>query len=151
MELCWLGWSPLLALPARAPFPNSFSLFSKPFACHTSKNSRVSPATATDPKTDVSKSCICHTSEAPGWGWLCVNFSLGPIGGVDPHVLRGEVAGPIAGLGFAGVQIHNQWNVLGEKFVAGGALVEIERLATPQHGDASHLYVHKRRIKLNSG
>src|SRR6266581_7928963 len=116
MELCWLGWSPLPALPARAPFPNSFSLFSKPFACHTSKNSPVSPATATDPKTDVSKSCICHTSEPPGGDGFLFNFSLGPIRRVDPHVLRGEVAGPVAGLGFASVQVHDQRNVLGEKF-----------------------------------
>src|SRR6266568_1491639 len=37
----------------------------KCFPCHTSENSPVSPTIATDPKTLVSKSCICHTSETP--------------------------------------------------------------------------------------
>src|SRR5712664_1007300 len=32
-----------------------------------------------------------------------MEFSLGPIGGIDAHVLRREVAGPVAGHGFAGV------------------------------------------------
>ncbi len=39
---------------------------SSPFPCHTSKNSPVSPTIATDPKTLLSKSCICPTSETPG-------------------------------------------------------------------------------------
>src|SRR6266568_6801050 len=37
----------------------------KSFPCHTSENSPVSPAIATDPKTHLSKSCICHTSDIP--------------------------------------------------------------------------------------
>src|SRR5690349_7253401 len=45
---------------------------------------------------------------------------LGPIRGIDPHIFRSEVAGPIAGFGFANMQIHDQRNVLGEKLVAGG-------------------------------
>src|SRR5260370_4659995 len=40
-------------------------VFAKSFPCHTSENSPVSPAIATDPKTPLSKSCICHTSETP--------------------------------------------------------------------------------------
>ena len=36
------------------------------FPCHTSENSLVSPMSATDPKTHVSKPSICHTSETPG-------------------------------------------------------------------------------------
>src|SRR5258708_5330222 len=52
-----------------------------------------------------------------------MEFSLGPIGGIDAHVLRREVAGPVARTGFARVQVHNQGNVFGKKFVACGALV----------------------------
>jgi len=39
--------------------------FPKFFPCHTSENSPVSLGIATDPKTPLSKSCICHTSETP--------------------------------------------------------------------------------------
>jgi len=50
-----------------------FQLFrhtsSNSFPCHTSENSPVSPTIATDPKTHLSKSCTCHTSETPR-GWL---------------------------------------------------------------------------------
>src|SRR6266581_892833 len=42
------------------------SLSPKLFPCHTSENSPVSPAIATDPKTPLCKSRICHTSETPG-------------------------------------------------------------------------------------
>src|SRR6266851_4088725 len=37
----------------------------KSFPCHRSENSPVSPIIATDPKTHLSKSCICHTSDIP--------------------------------------------------------------------------------------
>src|SRR5260370_12223542 len=76
---------------------------------------------------------------------------LGPIGGIDPDVFRCEVAGPVTGSSFARVQIHHQRNVFAEKFVAGGAFVEIERLAAPQDGNARHFDVHKSGIKLHSG
>src|ERR1700694_5884853 len=68
-----------------------------------------------------------------------VNFSLGPITCIDADVLRSEVASPVASHGFTCVQIHDHGNVFGKKFVAGGALVEIERLAAPQGRDARHL------------
>jgi len=42
----------------RSPSPKSFP-------CHTSENSPISPATATDPKTPISNPCVCHTSETP--------------------------------------------------------------------------------------
>src|SRR5438309_11649821 len=45
-----------------------------------------------------------------------VNFSLGPVACIDADVLRSEVAGPVAGHGFARVQIHDQRNVFGKKF-----------------------------------
>jgi len=38
----------------------------KSFPCHRSKNSPVSPAIATDPRTALSNPCVCHTSETPG-------------------------------------------------------------------------------------
>ncbi len=44
--------------PCREGFPNSFR-------CHRSEKAPVSPTIATDPKTHLSKSCICHTSETP--------------------------------------------------------------------------------------
>ncbi len=47
------------------------SLSPKLFPCHTSENSPVSPAIATDPKTPLCKSRICHTSETPGG---CLSF-----------------------------------------------------------------------------
>ncbi len=37
----------------------------KSFPCHRSKNSPVSPAIATDPRTALSNPCVCHTSETP--------------------------------------------------------------------------------------
>src|SRR5229473_5442499 len=80
-----------------------------------------------------------------------MEFSLGPIGGIDAHVLRREVAGPVARHGFTRVQIYNQRNVFGKKFVAGGALVEIERLAAAQDGNARHLDIHARGVKRNAG
>ena len=88
---------------------------------------------------------------------LTFNFELstfnpfsGPIRSIDADVLRREVAGPVAGHGFARVQVHNQRNVFGKKPVAGGAFVEIERLAAPQDGNARHLDVHARRVKRNA-
>jgi len=47
-------------------------------------------------------------------------------------VLRGEVAGPVACAGGAGVQVHHDGTLVGQEFVAGGAFVEIEGLATAQ-------------------
>ncbi len=43
----------------------SYSLSPNYRICHTSENSPVSPIIATDPKTHLSKSCICHTSDIP--------------------------------------------------------------------------------------
>ncbi len=40
----------------------------KSFPCQTSENSPVSPTIATDPKTHLSKFCICDTSETPRGG-----------------------------------------------------------------------------------
>ena len=62
--------------------PSSVSC--KSFPCHTSENSPVSPAIATDPKTPSRKSFDCHTSETPPGGFpprtrkLICNFSLEP-------------------------------------------------------------------------
>ena len=46
----------------------SYSLSPNSRICHTSENSPVSPIIATDPKTHLSKSCICHTSDIPPGG-----------------------------------------------------------------------------------
>src|SRR6266478_5915367 len=246
-----VGMVPQPVPPARAPSSNLFSLSSKPFACHTSKESPNSskflgtnpPATpldsilsssnsfgihtsthAPDSTTVIpfesaplspnffichrsakcaSNSFICHTSKKTtlevlclphirdprGWLYVKQNSQEGlparaikrtrtitlepvtnhqspltlncelstvdlfssPVRRIDAHVLRREVASPVTGSSFARVQIHYQWNVFGKKFVAGGALVEIERLAAPQHRDARHFNVHKSGIKLYSG
>src|SRR5258706_4431744 len=51
--------------------------FPKFFPCHTSENSPVSLGIATDPKTPLSKSCICHTSEPPPGRFLnMLTFNL---------------------------------------------------------------------------
>src|SRR5580658_9205434 len=42
-------------------------------------------------------------------------------------------------------------DVFGEKAVAGGALVEIERLAFAQNGDAGHVDINARGIEGHSG
>jgi len=49
------------------------SLSPKFFPCHTSENSPVSPILATDPKTYLSKSCTCHTSETPPGGLVSLS------------------------------------------------------------------------------
>jgi hypothetical protein len=53
----------------------------------------------------------------------------GSIAGVDADVFRGEIAGPVAGGRPAAVQIHNEQDVRLQQTVAGGAFVEIQRLA----------------------
>ena len=87
----FLGLSPI----PRPRFANSF-------ACHRSKNSPVSPAIATDPKTHVSNPCTCHTSEIPGdlpfWFNRLVttcrfNFRSLPFMG---HSSRGTVHFPVS-------------------------------------------------------
>src|SRR6266699_6132299 len=57
-------WNSILAnqgIHSAIPYP----LSPNSRICHTSENSPVSPAIATDPKTHFSKSCICHTSDIP--------------------------------------------------------------------------------------
>ena len=49
------------------------------------------------------------------------------------------------------MEIHDNMNVLLEKAVAGGALVEIERLAATQNRNARHVDVHAIGIELHSG
>jgi hypothetical protein len=60
----------------RSPYTLPSSVSSKSFACHTSENSPVSPAIATDPKTPLCKSFACHTSETPLGGCYSQQFSL---------------------------------------------------------------------------
>src|SRR3989454_11988237 len=55
------------------------SLFPNSFPCHTSENSPVSPILATDPKTHLSKSCICHTSETPRGSCFSVRLLQAPL------------------------------------------------------------------------
>src|SRR6266571_15899 len=52
---------PSLVFERLRTLPSSVSC--KSFPCHTSENSPVSPAIATDPKTPSRKSFACHTSE----------------------------------------------------------------------------------------
>jgi len=53
------------SFPCVASPIQSYLFFLKSFHCHTSENSTVSPAIATDPKTPPCKSFACHTSETP--------------------------------------------------------------------------------------
>ena len=75
------------------------------------------------------------------------------VAGIDADVFRGEVASPVTGGRVARVQVHDDGNVFGEQPVAGGALVEIERLAAAQNGNAGHLDVDAARDRtlLRSG
>jgi len=70
------------------PFRNSilanqettgYSLSPNSRICHTSENSPVSPIIATDPKTHLSKSCICHTSDIPPGVALASPTGHGPL------------------------------------------------------------------------
>src|SRR5256885_11632083 len=75
----------------------------------------------------------------------------GAIAGVDADVFRGEVAGPVAGAFAAGVQIHDDGDVVGEQAIAGGALVEVERLAAAEDVDAGHEDVDARSVEGHTG
>src|SRR5215813_12534566 len=75
----------------------------------------------------------------------------GAVGGVDADVFGGEVAGPVARDGFAGVKIDDDGNVVGKKFVAGGAFVEIEGLATFEDFDSNHGDFDERGIEFDAG
>ncbi len=62
-------WNSILAnqgIHSAIPYP----LSPNSRICHTSENSPVSPAIATDPKMHLSKSCICHTSDIPPGGGI---------------------------------------------------------------------------------
>src|SRR6266704_2106481 len=68
-------WNSILAnqeTTGYSPSPNSR-------ICHTSENSPVSPAIATDPKTHLSNPCICHTSEIPPGVALASPTGHGPL------------------------------------------------------------------------
>src|SRR5271169_4160139 len=65
--------------------------------------------------------------------------SLGAIAGVDAHVFRSEIAGPITGRRAACVQVHDDMNIFFEQAIAGRPLVEIERLAATKDGDAGQM------------
>src|SRR3981081_743402 len=75
-------------------------------------------------------------------------LGLGAVTRIDADVLRGEIAGPVARNGPPCVQVHDQMDVRGEQAIAGGALVEIERLAAAQYVDAGHGDIHARGIEL---
>ena len=75
---------------------------------------------------------------------------LGAIAGVDAHVFGGEVAGPIAGSGATSVEIDDKVDMRFEQAVAGGAFVEIQRLAFAQDGNARHVDVHALGIEFHS-
>jgi|SRR5579859_7288341 len=75
----------------------------------------------------------------------------GAVGGVDADVFGGEVACPVTGRGFAGVEMDDDGNVVGEKFVAGGAFVEFKRLAALEDFDAGHGDFDERGIEFDAG
>src|SRR5262249_1986995 len=76
---------------------------------------------------------------------------LSAITRVDADVFGGEVAGPVARAFAAGVQVHHDRHVVGEQAVAGGALVEVERLSPAEHVNAGHEDVHLPGVEGNSG
>src|ERR1700693_3306698 len=91
----------------------------------------------------------------PRWGAALLRpykgYGLRAIAGVDADIFRGEIAGPVTGDGAAGVKIHDDRDVLGEQAVAGGALVEVERLAAAQDANAGHGDFHARGVEGYAG
>src|SRR5215475_9326485 len=75
---------------------------------------------------------------------------LRAVGGVDADVFSGEIAGPIAGDGGAGVEMDDDGNALSEELVAGGAFVEIEWLAAFQDFDSRHSDFDERWIEFDA-
>src|SRR5260370_41208176 len=75
---------------------------------------------------------------------------LGAVAGIDADILRGEVAGPVTGACIASVQVYHDRHMVGQEAVAGGAFVEIERLAPAEDGKSRHRDVHARRIDRDS-
>src|ERR1700733_2177667 len=49
------------------------------------------------------------------------------------------------------VQVHYDQDLRSEETIAGGALVELERLAAAEDADAGHGDVHARRIEFHPG
>src|SRR5260370_7370047 len=72
---------------------------------------------------------------------------LGAIAGIDADILRGEVAGPVAGARIARVQVHHDGHMVRQEAVAGSAFVEIEPLAPAEDGNSRHRDVHARTIE----
>src|ERR1700674_791400 len=122
----------------RSPSGSSLTLSSssKPSPAPLSANSKKSPSASNSPT---------------GSGRHKRQFRLSAVRRINADVFRREVAGPVASHGFARVQIHDERNVFGEKFIAGGALVEIERLAAPQPGNARHFNVDARSVEGDAG
>src|SRR5258708_5412447 len=53
-----------------------------------------------------------NTYEKPRGGGAPSRLRLGAIRGVDPHVLRGEVASPVTGAGIARVEVHHDGHMI---------------------------------------
>src|SRR5260370_25207023 len=70
---------------------------------------------------------------------------LGAIAGIDADILRGEVAGPVAGARIARVQVHHDGHLVRQEAAAGSPFVEIERLAPAAGGNSPHPDVPPRR------
>ncbi len=81
--------------------------------------------------------------------WFCK--PSGAIGGIDSHILGCEIAGPETSGVVARMEINYQQNVWLQQPIAGGALVEFQRLASAQNSDAGHLNVHFVWIELHAG
>src|SRR3974377_246330 len=76
---------------------------------------------------------------------------LSSIRSVDAHIFRGEIASPVVRRRSSSVQVDDDMDVFFQQTVAGGALVEIDRLAATQHGDAGHINVHATGFELDTG
>src|SRR5216684_3353965 len=87
-----------------SPTP-SFS--STPSPAPPSANSRNSPSANNSPTGNGSNN-LRPVAKAKRF------LGSGAIRRIDADVFRGEVAGPVAGLGFARAQIHDQRNVFGK-------------------------------------
>src|ERR1700747_458858 len=75
---------------------------------------------------------------------------LGAVTRVDPHIFRGEIAGPKACRRAASMQVHHNVHMLFEQAVAGDTLIEIKWLATAHHRNAGHLNVPQFWIEFDA-
>ncbi len=102
----------------------------KSFPCHSSGNSPLSPAIGTDPKTHLSKSCICHTSETPPGGKPPVASHY--------HFHNSPACPDLVGLTSLPNSLPVPRECIGRTIGAGGSFRQATRVTVPSFPNAFH-------------